>query len=648
MGDVQFEKGSISYNISATLTRPTTISPTRVCHHKLSLVEIIDIASFPKPKPRVIPIECGSKRRIKSSHGPGSSDEKGALKSGPKHPSLSNLTTPNSSNPHISIDAASINTITQNSAKKNGTACATIDLIRAGCLRGESIPLKISITHTKAIKSLHGIIVTLVRQGRFDTFPISTNSGTTKSSSPSSLKKGLSLTFGGSLTTFRKDLSQVIMPLIVDPHTLTTVVKTSVRVPEDAFPTISTVPGQIVSFKYFVEVLVDLGGKLAAKQDDFLNGVGMVNIPAAATELGGKDAGMLGAGDTSGMMAVYGAKVVETDRIRREVRKVVSCRFEVIVGTTDSASGKGRRRKNALTDEATSGADKRRNHGPHYPHPGYNPVRTITADDTVLLDNNSAPYNPPSPVQASLPPPISTPIPASPLPPSLDSGVDLISVMPPPPPPPPDMSHLDEKIRLRMAEQALLPSAPPGFAGEASGSSSLVTAAPSPVLIEMDSTPAPMYEPPHAASAPPLEMVQGEGQYMDVDHHPTGYFNYSHHPPHPHPHQCHHHHYHHDLSYPQQPGRAVPESAAAATEDKLELERRRLLASASVPPIPQLLPLPQLPLEGSSSRVVVGADAGGDTGTGEDPQLVPRPSAPALGTGDDVDVMDGELPRYER
>ncbi|KAI5807526.1 pH-response regulator protein palF/RIM8 [Peziza echinospora] len=557
---LDFEKGSISYNISATLTRPITISPTRTCNHKVALVEMIDVASLPSPKPRVIPMEHGSKRsRLKSSHG--SSDEKGPLKSGTRPSSI--ISTPNGSNPRISLDSASITTIGNRSQHKAG-ATATIELLKAGCLRGETIPLKISINHTKPIKSMHGIIVTLVRQGRFDTYPIITPSST--KSSASSLKKGLSLTSGGSTTTFRKDLSQVILPLIVDPRTLAATVKANIRVPEDAFPTINNIPSQIVSFRYYIEVLVDLGGKLAGKEE-YINGVGMVNIPGATNGELGTDGAKLTTGpvDGSGMMAVYGAKVVETDRIRREIKNVVSCRYEVIVGTTDSASGMGRRRP---TIEPSNSDQAQNQEQPteliiHEEQtvqyhdgqaPGYNDYEEETLRSIVLQSNIGSPEITTAPVTISL----------SPMIPSFDD-VAL---------PPPDMMALDDKTRMRLAEQALLPSEPPGFTAGSASTAPFITSQnlPSvPPITEDDISRS--HLPYHIPSAPPADMF-GE-RHMDSV------------------------------------GRNQSAQNLGEDEDKAELERRRLLAIASAPPI----------TAASGSRIAS--------------------SAPFL-------TEDGDLPRYER
>ena len=588
-----------------------------MCEHKLTLVELIDIASYSPLKPRIISLEPGTKRgRIRSSHG--SSDEKPVPQTSMNTRDItSSGTTPNSSNPHIVLDTASLKTGSKpNLVKGRSGVTATIEVLKAGCLRGESIPVRVSIKHTKPIKSLHGIIVTLVRQGRFDTFPISGN-GLSSKGSASSLKKGLSLSSSGTTTTFRKDLSQVIVPLIVDPDSLTAVMRASVRVPEDAFPTITSVPDQIVSFRYFIEVLVDLGGKLAGKEE-FLNGVGMVNIPGATTgELDGVESN-LGNGDPAGMMTVYGVKVIETERIKQEVKNVVSCRFEVMVGTTDSASGKGRRRKtdtfmdcadNCSHDNTLSTLDCVKQK--YSNHPGYSEdhLRTIIIPGIdSLLDSQTQPI----PIPILLPPgavdqgaPTLTPTPKPPSP-------------PPPPLPTPILDEMDEKLRMRIAEQALLPSAPPSF-GEV-GSSSLSVPVVSP---ETETPSAPAYAPPaHTPlpSAPPLSLVNGEEEVRESYTHQSLHFAPSAPPV--------------DLgdtgfycSYPNQPNphlEQFPEHGAVASEDKLEMERRRLLAAASAPPLP------------ACGGIMNGYANGSGINNG------PIPSAPIL-----CEDADGDLPRYE-
>ena len=101
------------------------------------------------------------------------------------------------------------------------------------------------------MKSLHGVIITLYRQARVDLHPAIPIGPTEKGKEgkyedyyPRSVTGlgGLSLSGAGSSHVFRKDLSQTVLPLIVDPNTLTADVTGKVGVPEEAFPTIATVP----------------------------------------------------------------------------------------------------------------------------------------------------------------------------------------------------------------------------------------------------------------------------------------------------------------------------------------------------------------------------------------------------------------------
>lgn len=223
------------------------------------------------------------------------------------------------------------------------TITATIELLKSGCLPGDNLPLKVSIRHTKAIKSMHGIIITFYRQGRIDSAPPLSLFTNIKGKEAQRLKHeeyypksktglgGLSLTSAGSSSLFRKDLAQTLAPILVDPITLTSTVNASVRVPEDAFPTISGVPGEMISFKYYVEVVVDLGGKLAGQQRHVPGVSSVINIGNLSAARGDGNPNMLTA---------WGGNIVDTDHLRRE-KSVVACLFEVTVGTTDSARKRG-------------------------------------------------------------------------------------------------------------------------------------------------------------------------------------------------------------------------------------------------------------------------------------------------------------------
>ncbi|KAF3929043.1 hypothetical protein ABW20_dc0103106 [Dactylellina cionopaga] len=264
---------------------------------------------------------------------------------------------------------------------------------------------------------MSGVITTLSRQCRLDTLPpadkVLTASSLSFSKSP--------------ISTFRKDLDQTITALIVNPHSLTTVIKTSVRIPSDAFPSITKVPQNLLEFTYFVEVVVDLGGKLANR-----NGMGDVIMDGSTNE---------------DLKRIQTEGIMETDRIRRE-KGVISCTFEVVVGTVDS--GKRRKRKeekpkqSAAPPSATSQASTAESQGVES-----RPDRETERDNTVAQVMNFLGEAPDYSNGARR------------------SSRSTASITPPPPiqappmiPPPLPTAH-DEKAQVRMAEEQLLPSAPP-------------------------------------------------------------------------------------------------------------------------------------------------------------------------------------------
>ena len=369
--------------LSATLTRPTTISPTTTHDTKVYLVETIDIAPILEPKPRVISLEpifrrsrarSNAKKRTTPADSPQQSVDGAEASRNGRVPELSSVTeeshTPGSPAPSdVSFDSQFSNMTgsgvdsgrlsvstgdsggTLNGSKislKDKTITATIELLKAGFLRGDNIPVKILVNHTKHIKSFHGIIVTLYRQARVDmhpALPVAPNSKADKASSEDYYPKsrtglgGLSLSSAGSSHVFRKDLAQSFAPLFVDPRTFTAEVKASVRVPEGAFPTISSVPGAMISFKYYVEVVVDLQGKLAGL-DKLFPSSGLVSVPTA---LGTTPAASRFEDPVRGIVSAWGGNFIDTESIRRD-KSVVTCVFEVVIGTKDS-DRKGKRKQ---------------------------------------------------------------------------------------------------------------------------------------------------------------------------------------------------------------------------------------------------------------------------------------------------------------
>ncbi|KAK3943612.1 hypothetical protein QBC46DRAFT_26845 [Diplogelasinospora grovesii] len=598
---IDFERGTISYLITATLTRPTSISPTTSCERKIYLVDRVDIGPLAPPRPRTIYLEPISKRSKKKKQ---ASTEKGAVASDTPEPASdfdSTRVNENSTEGSLSVvgedlgqDGVSngprspvhsdIRSVSGDSAVSGSTGLsrggdanhagtsvtsqagagkwapeertitATIELLKGGCLAGDTVPVRISVQHIKRIKSMHGVIVTLYRQGRIDSAPpVSLFKDMTKEEARRIEKEeyypksktglgGLSLSSAGSCSVFRKDLSQAFSPLIIDPATLTASVTTSVRVPEDVFPTIKGVPGEMITFKYQIEVIVDLGGKLANQ----IQG-GTPSGPRIGA--GGGSLGM-GANPYEGggaSLTSWGTSIIDTDRLRRE-KGVISVVFEVIVGTMDTSRlrGKGTLRpttsvqtvQTQLAPEPNLYQSTSRNEkaGGGYPNnfedEGYGP------ED---LSQEYAPF-PPEPPAQPYPywNPGSSSQPQEPTPQYI------------PPPVLPDENGLSEKERVRRAEERLLPSQPPGV------STPTAVAGPSNSLLSPDGEN--IYDaedqPPIASSsAVPAHAVAATGAEEEAPSAPTL----------------------EELS-------AAAGSSSAPTEDKQELERRRLLAEASAPP----------------------------------------------------------------
>ncbi|KAF2016020.1 hypothetical protein BU24DRAFT_462224 [Aaosphaeria arxii CBS 175.79] len=528
---IDFERGTISYMLTSTLTRPTTISPTTSCDSKVYLMDSIDIAPIPEPKPRVISLEPISRRARKkpsarkrpatitesSQQAPGTSDSgrNGRVSElngvpeesdGPGSPAPSDtsfesqFSSGNASGTEYGI--RSVNTTVDGGSSQSGSRStfkgkiitATIDVLKGGFLRGDQIPITISVNHTKHVRSLKGIIITLYRQARVDmhpALPVLANSKGDKQKSEDYYPKsrtglgGLSLSSAGSSHLFRKDLSQSFAPLFVDPRTLTAEVKCSVRVPEEAFPTISNVPGAMISFKYFIEVVVDIQGKLTGLDRMISAGLG-----GPAPTVGGQVAEEA----KGGIFSTWGGNFVDTDAIRRE-KSVVSCIFEVIIGTKDSErNGKRRQQPDASFDVqpdvrdfpsdpngnagAADGTDGQGYYGydqdgQYYDSYGYDQNYPLGYYDNAMY-------------------------------PGADPGLLPYQPAPPPPMPPNGEgfeSGLSEKERLRRAEARLLPSQPPVIAGPSSPSNVPTGIGPSaPVLPEEDEQ-QPPYFPPEASSS---------------------------------------------------------------------------------------------------------------------------------------------------
>ncbi|EME39356.1 hypothetical protein DOTSEDRAFT_75158 [Dothistroma septosporum NZE10] len=523
---ISFERGTISYMITATITRPTTILPTIQCDHKVYYVESIDISTLLPPKARTITLEAISRRskarnqakrlvdgdrsgrkgnsklvsnerrgsQTSSSPSVGLNGERSLQSPSPSEHSFDSAVTGSrgrrlsyqdsgATSPRQS-DVGKQTPINGHSSMTTRTITATVESMKGGCLRGDHIPVKVYVNHIKHVKSLYGVIITLYRQARVDTHPSIPVGPVEKGKEdrfedyfPKSATGlgGLSLSGAGSSHMFRKDLSQTVLPLIVDPSSLTAEVTGKVHVDAEEFPTISNVPGAMISFRYYIEVVIDIQGKLSTQDRNLGNLGGLANtlVHGPTTT------------SVEHQLSAYhgaGTPLIDTAGLRRD-KGVVSCTFEVVVGTKDSdrSRNKGKQRADAamqapsqpnqrmpasmpVQQDAQPGAEfegqdiyygnEQYGYDQSYDSQYYNyhyhpyaqqghPVYENGYHHPIMNGNGYRSYNGyASPAYIGIPP---IPIPA-----------------------PEDESQLTEKEQIRRAEQRLLPSQPPNADGEAS------------------------------------------------------------------------------------------------------------------------------------------------------------------------------------
>ncbi|KAG5944881.1 hypothetical protein E4U53_006800 [Claviceps sorghi] len=640
---IDFERGSISYTITATLTRPVSMAPTSTCERKVTLLQRIDVGLLPRPRPRTIFLEPISRRtrRKKSTVNDKSSGVVAQESNDLTSEAGSSIITEDSARGEVSNIAPSearvgsatsdvysemsaesvrsastvsrgaevkqlshVGSILTSAAKQqvvdDKTITATIELLRGGCLPGETVTVRVMVQHIKRVKSMTGVIVTLFRQSKIDTNPPaslandSSRSGKRLTKQDASFPRsravmgGLSLCSSSSTSVFRKDLDQNAAPLIIDPATLQASVTVSVRIPDDAFPTIKGVPGDMISFKYQAEVIVDLGGRLTTQ----LNG-------ASSTSRIGTPGGSNADQNQTSFSHQRGSNIADTSQVRGQ-KGVISMSLETVVGTVDSANlrhtlrpttARSRIIRIAEAEEEEEEEEEeqqqhrrrqrrqRQRHGGNKQYDGDGngdgddaaddgddgeiiqpdiiPRHGAPAYDSSLTNGHS--YIPPheNGLNYTLPPPhpaddvqhpwASTRVPGSLLPTNSDDHHHHDAPPPPPPshavpsyipsPQVPSETSMTEKERIRQAETRLLPSQPPaGPSTEAdeddiySAEDTFHTRTSGPVVPLPDAAQA-------GPSAPPEEDVVDGG---------------------------------------------LP--AGNATEDKQELERQRLMAEASSPP----------------------------------------------------------------
>ncbi|KAK7923132.1 hypothetical protein PG985_007203 [Apiospora marii] len=580
---IDFERGTISYMITATLTRPTTMAPTTSVERKISLIEKVDIGLLSPPRERNVTMQAMHKRakrkRATNSTATGTNQRDSASTDTPEPASDMDSTRANENSndgsvtiedharplydglglprspiqsdmqSEISGESAASNTSnyfrgtevsagSANGSKYSGPAAevagreitATVELLKGGCLPGDLLPVRIKINHNRRIKSLHGIIVTFYRQGRVDYAPPASMFKELSEEDAKRLEReeyypksktglgGLSLSSAGSCSVFRKDLSQSVAPLIIDPTSLSAIITTSVRVPEDVFPSIRGVPGGLISFKYYVEVVIDLGGRLAGQTQlgsQPPGRMGSVSVPA------GPASPLVGSHENNvSRLANWNGTIVDTDHIRRE-KGVIYVPIEVVQPDTGKA---------VVRPELTLQSPSNQGFSTEADQPDYT---WQNAPDDEYYDETGEYISPFEDTQSYFPSPGAHPITYHELQRQESHRRDSQEPQAPAyvaPPQIPDPTGLTEKERVRQAEMRLLPSQPPPAGPESAAGPSRPSA-------------------PGSSTAPPMAL----GGTLDGPSAPTLT----------------------DLS-----------SAASShpTEDKQEMERRRLLEEASAPP----------------------------------------------------------------
>lgn len=344
------------------------------------------------------------------------------------------------------------------------TITTTVELLKGGCLPGDIVSIRVTVQHIKRVKSMTGVIATLFRQGKIDTNPPASMVAQGVHSSRKLHKEdpypksrtglgGLSLSSTSSTSIFRKDLDQNAAPLIIDPATLQASVTISLRVPDDAFPTIKGVPGDMISFKYQVEVIVDLGGRLS-------NQLGV----ASSQSRFGTSSGSNAEGNQSAFGPQRGSNIADTSQVRRE-KGIISLSFETVVGTTDSSKLRQAAKSGPKTRTIRiAEADEDEIIQPEAPlHNDFRPPNSILTNGQSHLSpsNGHLDYTTPPPHPADIQHHPWAAAGSSRDVPHMNGYHSQAAPSYIPLPQMPDQNNMTEKDRIRQAETRLLPSQPP-------------------------------------------------------------------------------------------------------------------------------------------------------------------------------------------
>ncbi|KAI4115704.1 MAG: hypothetical protein LQ338_007820 [Usnochroma carphineum] len=478
---IDFQHGCISYMLSSTLTRPTTLRPSNLLptsrsEHPVTVKETIDIANLPDPIPQVIPLDTIHRRprrtkttvanrrakpfnseRSQQSSAPiiSSSAISEASDESPQSPTMSDFSCASTissgrnddeNGSELAIRHASAHVDERSTTSSDEAAIApsaTVEMLQSGCLPGDTVAVQVAVSLGRHFRNPQGIILTLYRECHIDIHPAiplgSWQNGSKEEYEDYYPKSrtglgGLSLSSGGSSRVFRQDISQKATALYVDRQTFTATVKASIHVPDDVFPTISTVPGKMIDFKYYVETIIDLRGKPAI-QERILPRLSMVNaVPSFSP--GESRSCLQGTYESEKLPMASGVAFLDTSQLRRE-KGVVTHVSEVVVGTRDS-------RRYRLKK-----IDYGQGHG-ELQTEGFRQYTNLTSDDIDrnVRDTWRFPYTDTEDVHHNHTGPHED-----------SHAIDFAPTQDVPAPEIED--HVDEKTRLRRATELLLPSAPP-------------------------------------------------------------------------------------------------------------------------------------------------------------------------------------------
>lgn len=451
------------FSKSRTFSRFTSTSLT--LEKIITLVNPIDVAELPPPKPKRLIINDPRRNkkllRVQSSASTintfstmssnnsdsnntvnGSTmghDTPSAATAPPTNPNLLLLQLPQL-HPHLqpfhplSPGSSGPSNFSSNSLdhSRPNTIRVSMELSQSGFLRGELIPIKLSIHHLKQIQDSTGIIVTLVRVCRLDYGP------------------------DGLYESFRKDLLQSVIPLFVDPNTFQLEINTSLRVPPDAFPTIVGCP--LVLFQYFIEVMLNLSGKLLGLEgpsDHPKSNIGPTEDMISSNAQGLHN-------NTNYAYHAYQnrSEFINTDKFKR-LKKFLQITSEVVIGTlrldknhqpltaatvANSPEAQAAYLNGERRSSEGSNSNSNSNSSQYHPHSRPPNSRIGAIPEAATMNHFFTPPYPPSENEQTQE---GSPQANAPTYDDITTGVTM-----------PDHSNLSEKERARLHEQSLLPSEP--------------------------------------------------------------------------------------------------------------------------------------------------------------------------------------------